>query len=142
MLISQDVSENEAKISAGLRRAANDEADWMLTPEGSLSGYTADFDRREVEAAAARLAEQAKDLQVGLALGTCYKEVECEKEYCYNQVRLHAPQGDYLGCHGKILRCSSLSHPGTGEMHDYVKGVLRTYAWNGFRFGVLICNDL
>ena len=142
MLVSQDVSENEVRISAGLLQAAQDEADWLLTPEGSLSGYTAHFDRSEVESATARLAAQAKDLQVGLALGTCYKERETDGEYCYNQVRLYSPQGDYLGFHAKILRCSSLSHPGTGEMHDYVEGVLRTHDWNGFRFGVLICNDL
>jgi predicted amidohydrolase len=27
-------------------------------------------------------------------------------------------------------------------MRDFVEGVLRTFEWNGFRFGVLICNDL
>lgn len=142
MLVSRDVSENEARILAGLRRASEDRANWLVTPEGSLSGYTPDFDRQEVEAAAARLATEAKGLRVGLALGTCYKEIEGDEEYCYNQVRLYDPQGRYLGFHAKILRCSSLSHPGTGEMSDYVEGALQTYGWNGFRFGALICNDL
>jgi predicted amidohydrolase len=27
-------------------------------------------------------------------------------------------------------------------MVDYVEGELRTFEWNGFRFGILICNDL
>jgi predicted amidohydrolase len=32
--------------------------------------------------------------------------------------------------------------PGTGEMVDYVEGELKTFDWNGYRFGILICNDL
>lgn len=142
MPVTPDVSENEARIAAGIRRAAADGASYLLTPEASLSGYHPRFDQPEVEAATERLAEEAKELGVGLALGTCYKEREEEGEYCYNQVRLYAPDGHYLGFHAKILRCSSLCHPGTGEMQDYVEGVLRTYEWSGFRFGVLICNDL
>ena len=43
MLIPPDVSENEANISVGLRRAAKDEADRLLTPDRSLSGYTREF---------------------------------------------------------------------------------------------------
>lgn len=142
MLVATDVAENEARIAAGLQRASEDRADFLLTPEASLSGYHTGFDMAEVQTAATRLAARAKDLRVGLALGTCYKEVEGDVEYCYNQVRLHAPEGDYLGSHAKILRCSSLSHPGTGEMHDYVEGVLRAFEWQTLRFGVLICNDL
>jgi predicted amidohydrolase len=142
MLVSTDVRENEARIAADLQRAAEDRADFLLTPEGSLSGYHTGFDREEVRAAVTRLAGQAKGLRVGLALGTCYKEVEEDVEHCWNQVRVYAPEGDYLGSHAKILRCSSLQHPGTGEMHDYVEGVLRTFAWHDYGFGVLICNDL
>jgi predicted amidohydrolase len=142
MLVTEDVPQNEGRIAEGLRRAAADEADFLLTPEGSLSGYYAEFDGEEVEAAAAGLAKRAKELGVGLALGTCYKEADEESEYCYNQVRLHAKDGTYLGYHAKILRCSSLEYPGTGEMLDYVEGALRTFEWNGIRFGVLICNDL
>ena len=142
MLVTEDVSDNEGRIAEGLERAAADEADFLLTPEGLLSGYYAGFDREEVAAGTARLAERARELGVGLALGTCYKEVEGESEYCYNQVRLYAKDGKYLGYHAKMLRCSSLEYPGTGEMRDYVEGALRTFEWHGVRFGALICNDL
>src|SRR4030065_1974015 len=87
MLVSQDVSENEVRISAGLLQAAQDEADWLLTPEGSLSGYTAHFDRSEVESATARLAAQAKDLPGGLALGAGYKERETDGGELHKQER-------------------------------------------------------
>jgi predicted amidohydrolase len=32
--------------------------------------------------------------------------------------------------------------PGTGEMVEYGEGTLWTFDWNGYRFGILICNDL
>jgi predicted amidohydrolase len=139
---SRAVAENEAEILAALRRAGADGAHFLLTPEGSLSGYYAGFDREEVAAATARLSAAAAQAGVGLALGTCFKEVEEGEEFCYNQVRVYSPGGEYLGYHAKILRCSRLAHPGTGEMRDYVEGRLRTFEWEGRRFGALICNDL
>jgi predicted amidohydrolase len=142
MLVTESVPDNERRILAGIDRAAGDRADFLLTPEGSLSGYYAGFDGQEVAEALARVADAARRAGVGLALGTCYKEAEGAQEYCYNQVRIYAPEGDYLGCHAKILRCSSLWRPGTGEMRDYVEGTLRTFDWQGIRLGALICNDL
>jgi len=142
MLVTQDIRENEQRILAGITQAAADKAHYLLTPEGSLSGYYPGFDREQVAAAAERLRRASKDAGVGLALGTCYKEMAGDREYCYNQVRLYTPEGEYLGFHAKILRCSSLQYPGTGEMADYVEGALRTFDWGGVRLGVLICNDL
>jgi predicted amidohydrolase len=142
MLVSRDVAQNEKRILRAVELAADQESDFLLTPEGALSGYHADFDGQEVASAVARVADQARKAGVGLALGTCYKELEDGVEYCYNQVRVYTPNGDYLGSYAKILRCSSLSHPGTGEMTEYVEGMLRTFDWKGVRFSVLICNDL
>ena len=140
--VSRDVAANEQRILRAIGQAAEDRADFLLTPEGSLSGYRADFARAEVAEATERVAEAARSAGVGLALGTCYKEVEGGAEYCYNQVRVYTPEGDYLGHHAKILRCSRLEHPGTGEMRSYVEGTLRTFEYRGIRFGALICNDL
>lgn len=142
MFVRSDVGENESRIMAGVERAAGDGVDILLTPEGSLSGYRSDFDREEVAAAVERVRAGAADAGVGLALGTCYQEAEGDGEHCYNQVRVYTPEGEYLGYHAKILRCSWLSHPGTGEMRDFVEGRLRTFDWRGIRLGVLICNDL
>jgi predicted amidohydrolase len=75
-------------------------------------------------------------------LGTCYKEVTGKNEYCYNQVRVYSPDGRFAGAYSKILRCSPLDLPGTGEMVDYVEGELKTFDWKGYKFGILICNDL
>jgi len=158
MLQSADVEANERAIHRAIDQAAGAKADFLLTPEGSLSGYYPGFDRAAVATAVERVARHAKESQVGLLLGTCYKELEEDvpalsplggeavphdrREYCYDQVRIYAPNGDYLGAHSKILLCSSLHHPGSGELQSYVGGTLQTFAWGGIRFGVLICNDL
>ena len=142
MPVTEDVSENEGHKLDAIARAASDRADFLLTPEGSLSGYYADFDREEVAVALRRVTAYAKKMGVGLALGTCYNEIEAGKEVCYNQVRVYSPEGEYLDAHCKSLRCSSLDKPGTGEMISYAEAPLRTFDWKGIRFGALICNDL
>ncbi|MFC2030254.1 carbon-nitrogen hydrolase family protein [Chloroflexota bacterium] len=142
MVVTHDVARNESRIVRGIEQASEQGSQFLVTPEGALSGYYAAFDREEVASATDRLAARAREVGIGLLLGTCYKEAEESGEHCYNQVRVYTPSGDYLGYHAKILRCSSLSHPGTGEMTDYVQGTLRTFDWDGMRFGVLICNDL
>jgi predicted amidohydrolase len=146
MLESRDVSANERAIHRAIDQAAAAKTDFLLTPEGGLSGYYAGFDRETVAQAVVRVAAHAKESRLGLLLGTCYKELEHAvsgtREYCYDQVRVYAPSGDYLGAHSKILLCSPVTHPGTGEMKDYVAGSLRAFTWKGLCFGALICNDL
>jgi predicted amidohydrolase len=142
MLVTNNVIENEIKIRNAIKRAAREKDNFLLTPEGSLSGYHTRFDQKKVEEAVGRLAKTAKDSGVGLALGTCFKETIDGKKVCYNQVRLYTPEGEYLGFHGKILRTTALEHPGTGEMIDYAEGTLQVFKWKGIKFGILICNDM
>ena len=141
MPVTNDVARNEKRILEAIKKAAEAGADFLVTPEGSLSGYTPNFDRVQVAGAVERLAAAAKEHKVGLLLGTCFKELTDGKELCYDQVRVYTPQGEYLGYHAKILLCSSLETPGSGEMTDYAQGRLRTFEWNGISFGILICND-
>ncbi len=142
MPVGDDVAENRARILRGVDLAVQSQADWLVTPEGSLSGYRSSFDRCEVAEATEAVAAAAREAGVGLMLGTCYKALDDTGEHCYNQVRVYSPEGEFLGFHAKILRCSSLRYPGTGEMSEYVEGALRTFHWRGICFGCLICNDL
>ncbi len=142
MLIGKDVSKNESRILDGIRKAADDGADFLLTPEGSLSGYWSGFDTQEVNEALVRVTSEAKRCAVGLALGTCLRERECGEMVCRNQVRLYTPGGELLGFHSKILRCSPLNEPDSCEMAEYALSPLRIFEWNGVRFGALICNDM
>jgi predicted amidohydrolase len=159
MVVSDDdVNANEASLAAAIDRAAAEGATFLLTPEGSLSGYRADFDRVEVADAVDRLAGRAADLGLGLLLGTCYKEIgtfgsfpfrlrserpfaPSEQEVCYNQVRVYSPSGEYLGFHSKIQLVTSSRPAGLWETRNFVSDPLRTFEWDGVRFGILICND-
>lgn len=142
MNVTTDIGLNLKQIVEGIKKAADEGADFLVTPEGSLSGYTNDFDQKELSDALAAVTAEASRMKIGLMLGTCYKQIVKGKEFCFNQVRVYSPEGLFLGEYSKILRCSILDMPGTGEMVDYVEGDLRTFDWNGFRFGILICNDL
>lgn len=142
MFVTSDVKENEKRITNAIQKTSDSGADFLLTPESAVSGNYPGFDREQVAEAVDRIAQKAKDFGVGLILGTGYKEIENENEYCYNQVRVYAPGGEYLGYYAKILRCSPLARPGTGSMAKYAEGSLRTFNWKGICFGILVCNDL
>jgi predicted amidohydrolase len=142
MNITNNIKANKEQIIAGIEKAFHERADFLVTPEGSLSGYTSNFSQTEVASALEEIKAAAVKMNVGLMLGTCYKELIKGAEFCYNQVRVYSPEGKFMGVYSKILRCSNMDLPGTGEMVDYVEGELKTFSWNGLQFGILICNDL
>jgi predicted amidohydrolase len=142
MTVTHDIKNNQEQIITGILKAAQEGASFLVTPEGSLSGYTSNFIQSELTIALGEIKSVAEKMKVGLMLGTCYKELIKGKEFCFNQVRVYTPEGHFIGAYSKILRCSNIDLPGSGEMVDYVEGELRTFEWNGFRFGILICNDL
>jgi len=139
MAVTRDVERNGSVILAAIEQAASGEADVLLTPEGSLSGYTPDFDRGVVEHALERVTSTARERGVGLALGTCFVESDGR---CYNQIRFYRQDGEYLGFHNKILRCGSLEEPPQGEINHYAARPLRTFRLGDITVGGLICNDL
>jgi predicted amidohydrolase len=142
MTATNDIKTNERRIIEGIRKAAEQGASFLVTPEGSLSGYTSIFNQPEVASSLEEIKTEALKLKVGLMLGTCYKEQKMGKEVCYNQVRVYLPDGQFIGAYSKILRCSNIYLPGSGEMTDYIEGELKTFDWKGLRFGILVCNDL
>jgi predicted amidohydrolase len=142
MTVTNNIKNNQEQIINGIQKAAQEGASFLVTPEGSLSGYTSNFNQSELSVALEEIRAAAGKMKVGLILGTCYKELIKGKEFCFNQVRIYAPDGHFMGEYSKILRCSNLDIPGSGEMVDYVEGELKVFYWEGLRFGILICNDL
>jgi predicted amidohydrolase len=142
MNVTNNIRDNKDQILAGIGKAFHEGANFLVTPEGSLSGYTSNFNQAEVISALEEIRSAAVKMKVGLMLGTCYKELVKGSEFCYNQVRVYSPEGKFMGAYSKILRCSNMDLPGTGEMVDYVEGELKIFSWNGLQFGILICNDL
>lgn len=139
MDVTNSISENKEKILSGMRKAVAGKAIFLQTPEGSLSGYRSTFDQKELLTALKEVLSLAKELKIGLLLGTCFKN---DEGLCYNQVRIYSPDGEFLGAHSKILVCSPIDEPGTGEMLEYQQGTLQTFQWNDIRFGALVCNDV
>ncbi|MCS6830683.1 MAG: carbon-nitrogen hydrolase family protein [Armatimonadota bacterium] len=137
--VTMDIESNLAAIRRAIGYAAEQGADVLLTPEGSLSGYTPHFEPRAVEEALQVVVDEAASVGLALALGTCFVEAD---GLCYNQIRFYDEHGQYLGFHAKILRCGSMSHPPTGEIAHYATAPLRTFTLKGVTVGGLICNDL
>ena len=138
--VTRDISANAAAIHRALDVAIRENADILLTPEGSLSGYTPEFDQTEVETHLAGILKRARTAGVALALGTCF--VESDDNKCYNQIRFYDGNGAFLGFHTKTLLCGSLTDPPEGEINFYATRQLRTFELNGIRIGGLICNDM
>lgn len=143
--VTNDIEANVEAIGRGISFASAEKADILLTPEGSLSGYTHAFDTGAVERGLDQVCALARDKAVGLALGTCF--VETDDGRCYNQLRFYTPEGDYLGFHSKTLLCGTIQSPPEGECNDYASQPLRTFAFGGvdnagLTIGGLICNDM
>ncbi len=137
--VTGDVQSNVAAIRRAIAFAVEQGADVLLTPEGSLSGYTPHFDRQAVEEGWRQLVAEARSARLALALGTCYVEAD---GLTYNQIRFTDEQGNFLGFHAKILRCATVTSPPVGEIARYAVAPLRTFMLRGVRVGGLICNDL
>ena len=90
--VSNNIDENVKSIKQAIDFANKEKADILLTPEGSLSGYTSDFDQSHVLKALKEVLEYAQKAGIGLALGTCF--VEPGNSKCYNQIRLYNKQGE------------------------------------------------
>lgn len=140
MRVSRDVQQNVAALCEVIQTASSADADILLTPEGSLSGYTHDFDSHAVADGLRQVTLVAREQGIGLALGTCFVESNGK---CYNQLRFYRPDGAYLGFHSKMLRCGSLDTPSQGEINHFAASALRTFPWApGITIGGLICNDM
>lgn len=137
--VTNDIAANVAQIVRAIDFAADSGAEILLTPEGSLSGYTPHFDAGAARDALAAVTDRARGVGLALALGTCFLE---DDGLCYNQVRFYGRDGDYLGFHSKTLRCGTMTEPPVGEINDYACTPLRTFDLGGVTVGALICNDL
>lgn len=138
--VGTDIGVNIETIARAIDWAAAQKAEVLLTPEGSLSGYTPKFDQRRVELGLKQLVARASAADLALALGTCFIEPDDGK--CYNQVRFYDAHGRFLGFHPKTLRCGTMTKPTQGEINHYAARPLRTFQLKGITVGALICNDM
>jgi predicted amidohydrolase len=138
--VGRDVAANAAAIKRAIEYAAREKADVLVTPEGSLSGYTPTFDQEATARALEEVIDKAREAKVALALGTCFQEKDGQR---YDEVRFYAKDGAFLGFHAKILLCRRVSNPRSKGEIDYFKTKpLETFRLEGVTVGGLVCNDL
>ena len=128
---TRNVAENLAKARAAFQQARNDGANWILFPEGFLSGYYAGFLQEEVAAAFTEVEQLCRDSHVTGLIGTVWKEAG----RIYNQIRIVSPAGGLIGQYAKNCLCYDESDWAAG-------GPLFVFEAGGITFGTLICNDL
>ena len=121
------------------------DSDWILTPEGSLSGYCCNVchegtpeQRTEYFAALDKIETYLQDNKQSLALGTGHYE---QDGFAYNQVRYYA-QGQLVSAYNKQRLTRTKN--GLGEYYYYLMGTessVLELSGTGPRTGTLICND-
>ena len=121
------------------------DSDWILTPEGSLSGYCANVchegtaeQKAEYFTALTTLETYLQQNKRSMALGTGHYE---QDEFPYNQVRYYR-EGQLVGAYNKQRLTRTTN--GLGEHYCYMMGLessLIELSGTGPRTGTLICND-
>src|SRR5688572_2584943 len=139
MHVTTDISANVAAITRAIDFAQQEKADVLVTPEGSLSGYTPEFDAKATHRAVETVRARAKAAGIALVLGTCFESADGRR---YNAQQFYTGDGDYLGFHAKILLCRRMSDPeAKSEIDGFQTRPLRTFSLAGRTVGGLICND-
>jgi predicted amidohydrolase len=134
-----EVNSNFKAITRAIDYASSEKADILLTPEGALGGFLATYKHEDVKRALDELVLYAAGKKVGLALGTSLRE---EDGLFYNQLRFYDSDGKFLGFHGKILNCGTLTNPPIGEIEHNAVKTLGVFKLKGIIIGGLVCNDM
>lgn len=108
--VSHNLEENISTLKRAIDTAHKSKADYLVTPEGSLSGYITDFDTRsdrteqDLIDALDEVVKYASSKQVGLFLGTMWLQDEPNGEKLRrNQIRIYDKKGNYINHVNKTL---------------------------------------
>ncbi|PCJ57463.1 MAG: hypothetical protein COA79_15645 [Planctomycetota bacterium] len=73
--VSNDIELNKKNVISAIQQAIAEKSEILLTPEGCLSGYTHQFNQKELIQALEEVLQEAKKNSIGLALGTCFMKM-------------------------------------------------------------------
>ena len=99
--VSKDVEQNVKTIKHAIDWATDNECDFLVTPEGSLSGYFPEFNVDATKEALHEIEEYAKNSTLGLCLGTLWAEDEARGSIRRNQIRFYNREGVFIGATNK-----------------------------------------
>jgi predicted amidohydrolase len=141
---SEHLDQNIKSIKDAISWAAENEVDYLLTPEGSLSGYFPGFETlngrsiQDLVDAEKQVVEYAAHMGVGLCLGTMW----CEPDDIYpegyrreNQIRFYTKDGTFLDSTNKHYVLPE--YDGTVVSDD----ITIVYMPERVKAAGLICND-
>jgi predicted amidohydrolase len=130
--VSRDVDDNLRRIRAAFAQAKKDKAEWIMFPEGALSGYHTNFDQTKVAAALTEVMGLCRDARLIAVLGTCWKE----NDQTTNEIQIIDADGKLVGRYAK--RCLTY-----GEAKNFKVGdTPLVHQVKDLKVGTLICNDL
>lgn len=129
MNVSKKLDDNLPGILELVRKS---DADYILFPEMSLTGYHGEFGDKAVEVAWSKIAAACRQSYATALIGTGWRD----NGATYIQTRIFGDDGKVLGTHEKLVPTLSdraFCAPGSE---------LRVFQHNNLTFGCLICNDM
>lgn len=140
--ITTDIWKNVKTIKRAIDWAHNSNVEYLVTPEGSLSGYNSDFIEQaggieNIKSALSEVEIYAQEKNVGLCLGTLFINEEDLGFLKRNEIRFYNPNGSFVdSIYKRMLISTDKVIPGTET------NVLKLSTSNGtLTVGGLICND-
>ncbi len=138
--VVRDIAKNVETLTRAIEYAVREKADVLVTPEGSLSGYTPDFRAAATQQALEKVLQRARAAKLALVLGTCFEAQDGQR---YDAQQFYDSEGGYLGFHAKILLCRRMADPAAkGEIDAFQTRPLRAFNLFGLTVGGLVCNDM
>jgi predicted amidohydrolase len=148
--VTQNLEENKKSIMKAIDWASDNNCNWILTPEGSLSGYFPNFDlipengMADIAKATYDIVTYANKKNMGIALGTLWVDIEHRGTIRRNQIRYYDNQGELLGATNKqyIVGGEDSPHHSWDQVLADPPGTTKTHYLDGIRTTGMICNDL
>lgn len=129
MEVSTKLEENLPKILDHIKKT---DADYVLFPEMSLTGYHGEFSNKATRKAWEQISAACRQSYAAALIGTGCKE----EDGAFIQTRIYDKAGELIGTHEKLV-------PTSGDREFCRPGEeLRVFENDGLLFGCLICNDL
>ena len=158
--VTMDIEKNVQTLKTAIDWANANSVNYLVTPECALSGYVQDIsdtpletklekqqeyyvaDKLQLEAALVEIEQYAADKNVGLCLGTIWKESGMIGEFKRNQIRFYH-QGYLIGTTNKTYIITQ-DHVLPHDIHRDGLSISTMFDHDNNPFNVfgLICNDM
>ena len=142
--VSYDYKKNVTTIKKAIDYAESVNAHYLVTPEGSLTGFITDFDTRDGRTeqdlidALNEVVDYASSKNVGLFLGTMWLQEENGEKVRRTQIRVYSRDGKYIDHTNKTLIMPEYENV---KPNDYIRPVFIP-EMPGIAILCLMCNDM